>query len=135
MSLTLNVGDLMQEAGKEDVIEEDNIPFSRHIPNITKDGVSFVLHLQSLNDQDILVTFREIHAHLQEVSDISLQTFERPVDVYDYQVKYTTEQSYVDDEEVFLLPPKSFRLDLSAPLCQAIQLQEPVVQAMKGELS
>lgn len=101
------------------------------IENLTPEGVSGSLTLQSLDHKSLLVTLNQLKCSLEDSCDHCGKTFIRELEIENYVAKYVTEiESEFQDKEqdVLLIDMKNGVIDVEEMLYHAIQLEEPFVK-------
>jgi len=133
-SFEIKVSDLLNNPGQVDSLKLDHL-ISQRIPNLTKDGISGKLTLQSINDTTILVTVYKLSCKISDTCDKCLEDYDREVFCEEYKAKFeipNEELMSTDDEssekDNFIVNPKSETIDLEEFFRQAILLQEPFVK-------
>lgn len=125
----IKVSDLLN--GKiTDTLSFENQRLSE-IENLTPEGVSGSLTLQSLDHKSLLVTLNQLKCSLEDSCDHCGKTFIRELEIENYVAKYVTEiESEFQDKEqdVLLIDMKNGVIDLEEMLYHAIQLEEPFVK-------
>lgn len=125
----IKVSDLLN--GKiTDTLSFENQHLSE-IENLTPEGVSGSLTLQSLDHNSLLVTINHLKCSLEDRCDHCGKTFIRELEIENYVAKYVTEiESEFQDKEqdVLLIDMKNGVIDLEEMLYHAIQLEEPFVK-------
>ena len=125
----IKVSDLLN--GKiTDTLSFENQHLSE-IENLTPEGVSGSLILQSLDHNSLLVTINHLKCSLEDCCDHCGNTFIRELEIENYVAKYVTEiESEFQDKEqdVLLIDIKNGVIDLEEMLYHAIQLEEPFVK-------
>lgn len=100
------------------------------IKNLTEEGVSGTVTLQSLDHESLFVTIDELSCSVSEVCDRCGKAFIRHLEIEDYAAKYVTaiDPSVKDrEEDILLIDVKNGVIDLEEMLYHAIKLQEPFV--------
>ena len=125
----IKVSDLLN--GKiTDTLSFENQRLSE-IENLTPEGVSGSLTLQSLDHKSLLVTLNQLKCSLEDSCDHCGKTFIRELEIENYVAKFVTEiESEFQDKEqdVLLIDMKNGVIDLEEMLYHAIQLEEPFVK-------
>ena len=101
------------------------------IENLTPEGVSGSLTLQSLDHKSLFVTINQLKCSLEDSCDHCGKTFIRELGIENYVAKYVTEiESEFQDKEqdVLLIDMKNGVIDVEEMLYHAIQLEEPFVK-------
>lgn len=100
------------------------------IKNLTPEGISGTITLQSLDHESLLVTIDQLHCSLEDSCDHCGKTFIRKLEIEGYTAKYvTTIDPHTQDkeEDVLTIDMKNGVIDLEEMLYHAIQLEEPFV--------
>mgnify|MGYP000996895117 FL=1 len=125
----IKVSDLLN--GKiTDTLSFENQRLSE-IENLTPEGVSGSLTLQSLDHKSLLVTINHLKCFLEDRCDHCGKSFVRSLEIQDYVAKYVTEidpEIQDAEQDVLLIDMKNGVIDLEEMLYHAIQLEEPFVK-------
>lgn len=125
----IKVSDLLN--GKiTDTVSFENQHLSE-IENLTPEGVSGLLTLQSLDHKSLLVTINHLKCSLEDCCDHCGKSFVRSLEIQDYMAKYVTEidpEIQDAEQDVLLIDMKNGVIDLEEMLYHAIQLEEPFVK-------
>ncbi len=125
----IKVSDLLN--GKiTDTLSFENQHLSE-IENLTPEGVSGSLTLQSLDHKSLLVTLNQLKCSLEDSCDHCGKTFIRELEIENYVAKYVTEidSEFQDKEQdVLLIDIKNGVIDIEEMIYHAIQLEEPFVK-------
>ena len=125
----IKVSDLLNSKIK-DTLSFENQHLSE-IENLTPEGVSGSLTLQSLDHKSLLVTLNQLKCSLEDSCDHCGKTFIRELEIENYVAKYVTEidSEFQDKEQdVLLIDMKNGVIDVEEMLYHAIQLEEPFVK-------
>lgn len=100
------------------------------LKNLTDDGVSGEITLQSIWKDSIFATIDQCSCSLKEECERCGEAYERDVEIEDYMGKYVLESNASEDkeEEILLIDAKNGVIDLSELVYHAVQLQEPFVK-------
>lgn len=101
------------------------------LPNLTAEGVSWTVVLQSLDQDSLLVTLENVEGKLEEICDHCGVSFIRPIAIEAYRGKYVSQldpEGKDKEEEILLIDLKNGVIDLEEMLYHAIQLEEPFVK-------
>ena len=105
--------------------------FLEEIPQLTSEGISGEITLQSLNHNALLVTIDALQCTLCERCDRCTKEYHRFVSLSGYTAKYVVDPR-VDgedpEEDVLPIDVKNGVIDLQELIYHAIQLQEPFVK-------
>ena len=132
-SFVIKVSDLLNTPGATDEIHFENI-ISSKVPWLIEPGISGEVFLQALNEDDILVELKNISAEIEDISDITWNSFVREVIWNNYSAKFVRNFSDEQDEtreifdEEFPINEKSETIDLEDMIVQSILLQEPITK-------
>ena len=121
----INVWDLLISAWKRDEISFENEQIEE-ISNLTKDGISGTIIIQSYDQNSLLVTLHELSCTLHEPCDKCTEYYDRDVFVPEYSAKFQIEidPEYEWDDEIFEID-KNENIDVKDMIVNAINLQEP----------
>ncbi len=100
------------------------------LPELTEEGVSGEVRMQSLDHESLLVTLN-LEAKLEEVCDRCGADFQREVKIEDYSAKYVCQldpEGKDTEEDILLIDTKNGVIDLEELIYHAIILQEPIVK-------
>lgn len=135
-AFVIKVWDLLRNPWKLDTIEFDHL-LSPDIQGLSSDGVSWSLVLQWVNDGSVKVVVKYAKAVVSDICDLSGETYDRVVEVKDFDARFSTEVQGGDDEcvydELFPLDSQGEVIDIYDLLLQSIKLQEPVVHIKPGK--
>lgn len=124
----IKISDLLLESGKKDDIYIHSLHIDS-IPRLCPEGISANIHLQSLDTSTIAVTLNDLHCMIHELSDLSGEAYIRTVQVHDYNAKFVTAISKLQDEgDDPVFPIHGDFIDIKDMVYQAIQLQEPIIK-------
>lgn len=129
----IKIADLLLSVGSTDTVSVKGV-FIPRIIGLQKWGVTLTVFLQSIDANTIVVTIEKLHCFLDDISDISWQSFVREVVVSDYVGKFVLDDSHLiddGDDPLFCIPWDY--IDMEEMIYQAIQLQEPLVKRTKEE--
>lgn len=112
----------------------DQMSFSKirisEFPDLSQEGISGKVLLQSLDQNSILVTLEEIRCEWEAVCDHCGTNFTRKIYVPTYYAKYVTEldpEGQDQEDEILLIDTKNETINLEEVLYHAIKLEEPFV--------
>lgn len=102
----------------------------KEIPNLTSEGVSGQITLQSLGKDAIFATIDELNCTVAEVCDRCGAEYERKIQIFDYTAKYVVNinEDEQKEEEVLPIDIKNGLIDLWELVYHAIKMQEPFVK-------
>lgn len=121
----INVWDLLISAWKRDEILFENEQI-QEISNLTKDGISGTIVIQSYDQNSLLVTLHDLNCTIHEPCDKCTEYYDRNVFVPEYSAKFQIEidPEYEWDDEIFEID-KNENIDVKDMIINAISLQEP----------
>ena len=121
----INVWDLLISAWKRDEISFENEQI-QEITNLTKDGISGTIVIQSYDQNSLLVTLHDLSCTLHEPCDKCTELYDRDVFIPEYSAKFQIEidPEYEWDDEIFEID-KNENIDVKDMIINAITLQEP----------
>ena len=121
----INVWDLLISAWKRDEISFENEQIEE-ISNLTKDGISGSIIIQSYDQNSLLVTLHDLNCTIHEPCDKCTEYYDRDVIVPEYSAKFQVEidPEYEWDDEIFEID-KNENIDVKDMIINAINLQEP----------
>lgn len=123
----IKISDLLNDR-QTDRISFENKMLSL-LPELSSEGVSGTLLLQSLDEHSIFVTVEELRCQLLEQCEQCALDFVRDVQVEDYKAKFS--EFYKEDaeteEDVMPIDMRNGIIDVEELLYHAIQLQKPIV--------
>lgn len=131
----LKIWDLLRDPTRLDRVEFENVNLA-DVQWLDEGGYSGVLSLQGVTDGSIKVTIEEAQATINDVCDLSGESYQRQVEVEDFTVRFSDEEAQDDMrvyDEVFPLHPNSEVIDVYDLLVQSIVLQEPLVHIKPGK--
>jgi uncharacterized metal-binding protein YceD (DUF177 family) len=132
-SFIIKVWDLLQEGGKSDSISFSK-KISQHLPHIDKDGISWTVVLNSINQDSLYVLLEDIHCSIEEQCDRCGKIYIRIVDIPKYISRFVAneqrkkEEEGNGDEEIFVINARDETIDLEPMIVQSIVLEEPFVK-------
>ncbi|NCQ81566.1 hypothetical protein GW750_01925 [bacterium] len=87
--------------------------------------------MQATDEATILVTFENIVATSNDISDVSMKPYQRDIFIESYTVTFASVFDETEDDafdEVFPLDTRHETIDILDPLVHAIGLEEPFVK-------
>ncbi len=133
------VGDLLHNPWMVDTIDFSE-RYVDSMPNILEPWISWTITLQALNNHSVQVFITDIVCTLEDISDISGDTFVRAINVDEYEVLYTLPEENVDVDDVYAsfndvyyINAKDFSIDLEDCIANAIKSQDPIVKIKDDE--
>lgn len=127
----INVWDLLLSAGKRDEVVFNNESLEE-IKNLSPDGISGSIWIQSFDQQSLFVTIEDVKCVIIDSCDRCTTKYDRKIEIEEYSGKF---QSKIDpneesDEPVFLID-KNDNIDIKDMLMQSILLEEPLIKKCK----
>ncbi len=131
----IKVSDLLRNATYADEVAIEDCMIA--IPHLRAPGVSAVCRLQSTNDGMIVATLSDIVAQIDDICDLSGESYIRSVYIDSYQWKFNADVAFHADpnyvyEDDFPFLPDGESIDIEDMLVQAIVLQEPLIHIKPG---
>lgn len=122
----------------------DTIDFSDReidsMPEVCKPWVSGSITLQAINNTSIQVFLENISCSVEDISDVSGETFIREVFLQEYEVLFTLPEENIDVDDIYAsfndiyyINMKDFSIDLEDCVVNAIRSQEPIVKLKNDE--
>lgn len=106
------------------------------VPHLTSEGISAILHLQSIDNSSIIATLEELYCDIDDVSDVSGKPYVRHVLVDTYKGLFVLSESRLQNQwadPIFPIHEKNETIDISDLIYQSILLQEPLVKRTPDE--
>lgn len=131
----IKVSDLLLDPGSRDTISIVDLMLDS-VPHLKPEGISTILHLQSIDNSTIIATIEDLSCDIDDVSDVSAQPYVRHVWVSDYRALFTLSDSHLQDQwddPIFPIHAKNETIDIADMLYQSILLQEPLVKRTPEE--
>ena len=132
---SIKVSDLLLNPGSRDTVSIVDLMLDS-IPNLRSEGISTILHLQSIDNSSIIATLEGLSCDIDDVSDISGEGYVRHVWVDEYKWLFVLSESHLQDQwadPIFPISKKNETIDSSDLLYQSILLQEPLVKRTPKE--
>ena len=124
----IKIADLLLSIWSTDAMNVDGIMISR-IDWLRTPGISLDIFLHSIDEKTIVVTINSLSCSIDDVSDVSTESFVRDIQVSDYVWKFVLGDSLlVDDGDDPTFPIQGDYLDLEEMIYQAIYIQEPLIK-------
>lgn len=129
----IKVGDLLQEWGKNDIIEFDS-KISSQLSNLSQEWISGTVILRSLNQDSLYISLKDVTCFLEETCDRCGSHYKRPVEINEYKARFVAdektklEEQETSDEEIFVINMREKSIDVEAMIAQAISLEDPFVK-------
>lgn len=135
-SCIIKVSDLLRRPSSSDelVIEDCMIDA---IPHLRVPGVSALCRFQSTSDGTIVVTLSDITATIDDICDLSGESYIRDIHIISYEWKFSRDVIFHDDpyyvyEDDFPFLPDGESINIEDMIIQSIVLQEPLVHIKPG---
>lgn len=133
----IKVSDLLLHVGQTDTIVIEKFSLNL-VDNLDLDGVSWELHLQSIDNFTVIATLEKVSCVINDVSDISGVSYKRPVFVDSFMAYFVmSSHDFVshdeEDSPIFPIDEKNETIDISEMIYQSIVLQEPFVKRTPDE--
>lgn len=140
----VKVGDLLHNPGKVDTMTFE----WRYIDsNTTEDtlivlepGISGDVELTALNKFSVQVMLYNISCTIEDISDISGESFTRNVIIEEYETLFVMpewekdiDEIYDSYNDIYEINPKDFTIDLQDCIINAIRSQDPIVKKKDDE--
>jgi len=131
-NFVIKVWDLLKEVWKQDEMTFEK-KFSDKIENLGSEGVSWTVIMQSLYDDSIYVTLKDVKCKLKDTCDSCQSTYDRTFTVDEYGASFIlwwqTEALIIKSEEdVFPIETWDETINIEDLLVQSILLQSPFVK-------
>lgn len=81
---SIKVSDLLLNPGSRDTVSIVDLMLDS-IPNLRSEGISTILHLESIDNSSIIATLEGLSCDIDDVSDISGESYVRHVWVDEYK--------------------------------------------------
>lgn len=132
----IKVWDLLRNPWRLDTIEFDHLMID-DIDGLSKEGVSWTLVLQWVNDGSVKAIIKHATAAVSDVCDLSGEEYDRIVEIKNFDARFSTDVDGEDKDrvydELFPLDPQWETINIYDLLLQSIQLQEPIVHIKPGK--
>lgn len=135
----IKISDLLLHIWQTDVVDFSWV-FLDTIAWLATNGISWSLHLQSIDNSTIIARLDNVRCAINDVSDVSWESYVRKVFVTDF-VAYFVLPDFVDafnqedDASVFLIDQKNMFIDMADMLYESVVLQTPFVKRTPAEES
>lgn len=136
-SCIIKVSDLLRRPSSSDelVIEDCMIDA---IPHLRVPGVSALCRFQSTSDGTIVVTLSDITATIDDICDLSGESYIRDIHITSYEWKFSPDVVFHDDpyyvyEDDFPFLSDGESINIEDMIIQSIILQEPLVHIKPGK--
>lgn len=136
-SCVIKVSDLLRHPTSSDELSIIDCMIDT-IPHLRSPGISALCRLQSTNDGIIVVTLSDVRAQIDDVCDISGESYIRDVYIDFAEGRFSPEVAFHSDpdyvyEDDFPFLPDGESIDIQDMLTQAVVLQEPLVHIKPGK--
>lgn len=135
-AFVIKVWDLLRNPWRLDTIDFDHLMLE-DLPELSVDGVSWTLLLQWVNDGSVKAVIKNARAVVSDVCDLSGESYERIIDINDFDARFSTDVDGEDKDrvydELFPLDPQGETINIYDLLLQSIKLQEPIVHIKPGK--
>jgi len=128
-SFSIKVSDLLRNVGKQDTIQFEK-QATKKIENMTAEGVSGNIALESLNEQSVEVTLTDIQCEVDDCCDRCDKDYRRAIRCDYHVATFTSKPSDFSEEaqdEIFPINNKG-NIDIEEMVIQAIGLQTPMTK-------
>lgn len=98
----VKISDMLQSKVTDTLSFENKM--LKEVPNLTQDGVSGQVTLQSLGKDAIFVTIDELSCSVTEICDRCGAEYERDLRIFDYTAKYVLDLNEDEQKEEEVLP-------------------------------
>lgn len=132
---SIKVSDLLLNPGSRDTVSIVDLMLDS-IPHLRSEGISTILHLQSIDNSSIIATLEGLSCDIDDVSDLSGEPYVRHVWVDEYKGLFVLSESRLQDQwadPIFPISEKNETIDIGDFLYQGILLQEPLVKRTPEE--
>ncbi len=132
----IKVADLLKKVGKKDKIEFEK-KMTDKLPNLTEEGISWSITLQSINDESVLASLNNVVCTVNDICDTCQTAYKRQVHGEEYTVKFVSAEAYKElekkeeqegDEDVFPMEDTGDVINAEDMVVQWIVFQEPFVK-------
>jgi len=107
------------------------------IDGLSKEGISWTLVLQWVNDGSVKAIIKHATAVVSDVCDLSGEEYDRIVEIKNFDARFSIDVDGEDKDrvydELFPLDPQWETINIYDLLLQSIQLQEPIVHIKPGK--
>lgn len=138
----VKVSDLLRTPGKT-----DHIDFSERyvdgIDGILPPGISGSIYLKSINNSCVEVFLEDIVCTIDDISDISGESFIREISIDNYDVLFCLPEQewqkednldiYTSYSDIYTIDEKDTSVDIQVCLVNAIKSQEPLIKKKDDE--
>lgn len=124
----VKISDMLKAKVNDHLTFENKI--IEELPNLTSEGVSGEITLQSLGKDSIFATIDTLSCTVSEICDRCGAEYQRPIEISDYTAKYVLQinEDEQKEEEVLPIDSKNGVIDLGEFVYHAIKMQEPFVK-------
>lgn len=135
-AFVIKVWDLLRNPWRLDTIEFDHLMID-DIDGLSKEGISWTLVLQWVNDGSVKAIIKHATAVVSDVCDLSGEEYDRIVEIKNFDARFSIDVDGEDKDrvydELFPLDPQWETINIYDLLLQSIQLQEPIVHIKPGK--
>jgi hypothetical protein len=136
-STRIKVSDLLLNVWESDEIDFSGLMIDA-IAWLDDKGISWKLHLQSIDNSTIIATLEALTCHIHEISDVSATSYVRDVSPESFSAYFVIDpsaQTYNEDDDapVFPIDPKNLTIDTKEMVYQCILLDTPFVKRTPEE--
>lgn len=135
----IRVGDLLHNLWSTDTIFFEE-KYVHDIPTVLEPGISWEIHLQTLNNYSIQGVLKNIVCKVEDISDISGESYIRDVVVPYYEAVFSlplkqksSDEVFHSFEDVYEIDNGDFSIDIENCISNAIKSQEPIVKIKNDE--
>jgi hypothetical protein len=124
----VKVSDMLKAKVTDQVSFENKI--LEEIPNLSAEGVSGEISLQSIGKDSIFATIDNLSCMVSEICDRCGTEYQREINISDYTAKYVLNltEDEQKEEEVMQIDSKNGVIDLGEFVYHAIKMQDPFVK-------
>ncbi len=130
----IKVSDLLKNPWQKDNIKLNDL-YLEDLPNMNS-WLSCELELESLNDEMLFVTVKNLKCSVNEICDRCLEEYNRDISILEYKSKFIyptkNDEEFEDlwkwDEELFQINPRFETIDVQDLLYHTIKLQDQIVK-------
>jgi hypothetical protein len=129
-AFVIKVWDLLRNPWRLDTIEFNHLMID-DIDGLSKEGISWTLILQWVNDGSVKIIIKHAIAVVSDICDLSGEEYDRIVEIKNFDARFSTDVHGEDKDrvydELFPLDPQWETINIYDLLLQSIQLQDPIV--------
>lgn len=128
----IKVADLLNQPWKSDELSFES-KSTEQLPNLDENWLSWIVLLQSLDKNSILVDLVDVQGVIEDSCDICQKSYKREFVCPNYRAKFILPEYDKDEEsdafeEIFPIEAKTDLINIEDMLVQAVILQEPIVK-------